>query len=188
MRGRRGGAPPRRARERLPRTRRAARGESLVRDRHAREEGQGRRRGRMLADGPAGRRTDRDQGPQSDGRGGTAYGSAIFAEFVPDVSDELVLRIEAAGMVSLGKTNTPRPLPFEAGVAMAYGRSRSSAATGGRRAPPGARDRPTHRRCRSCSRRRSWGGASRRSRRPVTTFRSFSPGSLRDWRPKPWRR
>jgi amidase len=37
----------------------------------------------------------------------TTYGSAIFADFVPDFSDELVLRIEAAGMVSLGKTNTP---------------------------------------------------------------------------------
>ena len=37
----------------------------------------------------------------------TTYGSAIFADHVPDFSDELVLRIEAAGMVSLGKTNTP---------------------------------------------------------------------------------
>jgi amidase len=37
----------------------------------------------------------------------TTYGSALFADFVPDFSDELVLRIEAAGMVSLGKTNTP---------------------------------------------------------------------------------
>ncbi|HEX2894234.1 MAG TPA: amidase [Marmoricola sp.] len=37
----------------------------------------------------------------------TTYGSAIFADFVPDFSDELVLRIEAAGLVSLGKTNTP---------------------------------------------------------------------------------
>ena len=37
----------------------------------------------------------------------TTYGSAIFVDFVPDFSDELVLRIEAAGMVSLGKTNTP---------------------------------------------------------------------------------
>lgn len=37
----------------------------------------------------------------------TTYGSAVFADFVPDFSDELVLRIEAAGMVSLGKTNTP---------------------------------------------------------------------------------
>lgn len=37
----------------------------------------------------------------------TTYGSAIFSDYVPDFSDELVLRIEAAGMVSLGKTNTP---------------------------------------------------------------------------------
>jgi amidase len=37
----------------------------------------------------------------------TTYGSAVFADFVPDFSDELVLRIEAAGLVSLGKTNTP---------------------------------------------------------------------------------
>lgn len=37
----------------------------------------------------------------------TTYGSALLADFVPEVSDELVLRIEAAGMVSLGKTNTP---------------------------------------------------------------------------------
>lgn len=37
----------------------------------------------------------------------TTYGSTVFADFVPDFSDELVLRIEAAGMVSLGKTNTP---------------------------------------------------------------------------------
>lgn len=37
----------------------------------------------------------------------TTYGSALFADFVPDFSDELVLRIEAAGLVSLGKTNTP---------------------------------------------------------------------------------
>ena len=37
----------------------------------------------------------------------TTFGSALFADFVPDFSDELVLRIEAAGMVSLGKTNTP---------------------------------------------------------------------------------
>jgi amidase len=37
----------------------------------------------------------------------TTYGSELFADFVPDFSDELVLRIEAAGLVSLGKTNTP---------------------------------------------------------------------------------
>ena len=37
----------------------------------------------------------------------TTYGSALFAEWVPTFSDEVVLRIEAAGMVSLGKTATP---------------------------------------------------------------------------------
>src|SRR5512144_167024 len=37
----------------------------------------------------------------------TTFGSAATAAFVPDVSDEVVLRIEAAGMVSLGKTSTP---------------------------------------------------------------------------------
>jgi len=37
----------------------------------------------------------------------TTYGSALFADHVPEVSDELVLRLEAAGLVSLGKTNTP---------------------------------------------------------------------------------
>jgi amidase len=37
----------------------------------------------------------------------TELGSATMAGHVPDVSDEVVLRIEAAGMVSLGKTTTP---------------------------------------------------------------------------------
>jgi len=37
----------------------------------------------------------------------TTFGAAAFAENVPDFSDEVVLRIERAGMVSLGKTNTP---------------------------------------------------------------------------------
>jgi amidase len=37
----------------------------------------------------------------------TTFGSATTAGFVPEVSDEVVLRIEAAGMVSLGKTSTP---------------------------------------------------------------------------------
>jgi len=37
----------------------------------------------------------------------TTFGSAAFAEFVPDISDGITLSIEAAGMVSLGKTNTP---------------------------------------------------------------------------------
>ncbi len=37
----------------------------------------------------------------------TTFGSAVTADTVPRVSDELVLRIERAGLVSLGKTNTP---------------------------------------------------------------------------------
>jgi amidase len=37
----------------------------------------------------------------------TMLGSALLGDYVPEVSDELVLRIEAAGLVSLGKTNTP---------------------------------------------------------------------------------
>ena len=37
----------------------------------------------------------------------TTFGSATMAEHVPDVSDEVVLRLERAGMISLGKTNTP---------------------------------------------------------------------------------
>lgn len=37
----------------------------------------------------------------------TEFGSATMAGNVPDVSDEVVLRMEAAGMVSLGKTTTP---------------------------------------------------------------------------------
>jgi amidase len=37
----------------------------------------------------------------------TTFGSAAFADFVPDESDAVTLAIEAAGMVSLGKTNTP---------------------------------------------------------------------------------
>ncbi len=37
----------------------------------------------------------------------TTFGSALMADYVPEFSDELVLRIEAAGMISLGKTNTP---------------------------------------------------------------------------------
>jgi amidase len=37
----------------------------------------------------------------------TEFGSATMAGNVPDVSDEVVLRIEAAGLVSLGKTSTP---------------------------------------------------------------------------------
>ena len=37
----------------------------------------------------------------------TTFGSALMRDYVPEVSDEVVLRIEAAGMISLGKTNTP---------------------------------------------------------------------------------
>jgi amidase len=37
----------------------------------------------------------------------TTFGSAVFADFVPDVSDGVTLSIEAAGLVSLGKTNAP---------------------------------------------------------------------------------
>jgi len=37
----------------------------------------------------------------------TTFGAALMRDFVPEVSDEVVLRIEAAGMPSLGKTNTP---------------------------------------------------------------------------------
>ncbi len=37
----------------------------------------------------------------------TQLGSVAFAEFVPPISDEVVARIERAGMISLGKTNTP---------------------------------------------------------------------------------
>jgi amidase len=37
----------------------------------------------------------------------TTFGSALFADFVPEVSDEVVLRMERAGLLSLGKTNTP---------------------------------------------------------------------------------
>ncbi|WP_107704918.1 amidase [Nocardioides allogilvus] len=37
----------------------------------------------------------------------TTFGSAAYDGFVPDESDDLVLTVEAAGMPSLGKTNTP---------------------------------------------------------------------------------
>jgi amidase len=37
----------------------------------------------------------------------TSFGSPAFADFVPDVSDNVTLSMEAAGMVSLGKTSTP---------------------------------------------------------------------------------
>ena len=37
----------------------------------------------------------------------TTFGSAAYDDFVPEASDGLVLSVEAAGMPSLGKTNTP---------------------------------------------------------------------------------
>ncbi|MDQ4053667.1 MAG: amidase [Actinomycetota bacterium] len=37
----------------------------------------------------------------------TSFGSAAFADYVPDVSDAVTLAIEDAGMVSIGKTSTP---------------------------------------------------------------------------------
>jgi len=37
----------------------------------------------------------------------TRFGSAAFADHVPEVSDAVVLAMEAAGLVSLGKTSTP---------------------------------------------------------------------------------
>lgn len=37
----------------------------------------------------------------------TTFGSPVFAEHVPAVSDEVVLRIDRGGLVSLGKTSTP---------------------------------------------------------------------------------
>ena len=37
----------------------------------------------------------------------TTFGSAAYADHVPDFSDNVVLSLEAAGMPSLGKTNTP---------------------------------------------------------------------------------
>ena len=50
----------------------------------------------------------------------TMFGSRLLAEHVPEVSDELVLRVEAAGLISLGTTNTPEfgsPCYTESGVA-----------------------------------------------------------------------
>lgn len=37
----------------------------------------------------------------------TAFGSPVFADYVPEVSDAVTLAIEEAGLVSLGKTSTP---------------------------------------------------------------------------------
>lgn len=37
----------------------------------------------------------------------TTFGSAAFADFVPDVSDNVTVSLEAGGLINLGKTNTP---------------------------------------------------------------------------------
>ncbi|CAN5414277.1 amidase [soil metagenome] len=37
----------------------------------------------------------------------TSFGSPVYADFVPEVSDAVTLALEAAGMPSLGKTSTP---------------------------------------------------------------------------------
>jgi amidase len=37
----------------------------------------------------------------------TTFGSAAYADFVPEISDGITVSIEGGGMVSLGKTNTP---------------------------------------------------------------------------------
>lgn len=37
----------------------------------------------------------------------TSFGSAAWTDYVPEVSDNVTLSVEAAGMVSLGKTSTP---------------------------------------------------------------------------------
>ena len=37
----------------------------------------------------------------------TTFGSAAFDDFVPEISDGMTLSLEAAGLVSIGKTNTP---------------------------------------------------------------------------------
>lgn len=37
----------------------------------------------------------------------TTLGSAVYADFVPDVDDHVVTRLRQAGTISLGKTNTP---------------------------------------------------------------------------------
>ncbi len=37
----------------------------------------------------------------------TSFGSPVFADYVPEVSDAVTLAIEAAGLISIGKTSTP---------------------------------------------------------------------------------
>ena len=50
---------------------------------------------------------DRDQGPQLDRGDPDELGSAIAKGFVPSVDDHVVTLLAGAGLVSLGKTNTP---------------------------------------------------------------------------------
>ncbi len=68
----------------------------------------------------------------------TTFGSAAFGDFVPEVSDGVVLSLEAAGLVSLGKTNTPEfgsPCYTEPDVAppavTPYDRSRTAGGSSG---------------------------------------------------------
>ncbi|NYD42489.1 amidase [Nocardioides panaciterrulae] len=68
----------------------------------------------------------------------TTFGSAAFRDFVPEVSDGVVLSLEAAGLVSLGKTNTPEfgsPCYTEPDVAppavTPYDRSRTAGGSSG---------------------------------------------------------
>jgi amidase len=64
----------------------------------------------------------------------TTFGSAAYADFVPDTSDGITLSIEGAGMVSLGKTNTPEfgsPCYTEPDVAPPAVRARSHGVTAG---------------------------------------------------------
>ncbi len=65
------------------------------------------RAARPVGDGPlAGVPTAiKDLNPTSGVR--TSFGSPVFADFVPDMDDEVVSRIARAGLVSLGKTSTP---------------------------------------------------------------------------------
>ena len=68
----------------------------------------------------------------------TTYGSGVFAGHVPNFSDEVVLRLEAGGLISLGKTSTPEfgsPCYTEPEVAPAartpYDLSRSAGGSSG---------------------------------------------------------
>ena len=69
-------------------------------------------RARSLAEGPAGAgplwgvpTAIKDLNATAGVR--TTFGSAAYADFVPEVSDNVTLSLEAAGLVSLGKTSTP---------------------------------------------------------------------------------